>query len=416
MSALLEQDKVESPATRLDFQDLLSPVTLEEFFARYWAKSTLFLQRGDREFFGNLMTLADVDRCLVTASADTTSKSLQVVVPPGSGRKNSEIIPANGVSKHSLYDAYLSGDTVRMIGVEKYWPPLALLLASMQEVIAAKLGVNMFLTPARSQAFPFHFDSVDVFVIQLAGSKKWTIWEPTYERPMALAIAEPYGAQISERDESKLTLREEVVLEAGDAMYMPRGFYHKAVAQDELSLHLTITIEPIYWLDFFRRSFELAALDDVELREELPPQFVQDARLRDDMAETFGRLMARFGDKASFDAAYRSLVTEQVRVRYFPPDGHFAMLETLHEIGPGTLLERRRGLVCLVETHAQTASIRFGPNRVEGPLAVAPAFEFMRDHREFRVTDLPGILSAESMVVLVRRLVREGLLRPSDGG
>jgi ribosomal protein L16 Arg81 hydroxylase len=414
MNALLEQVKVKSPATRLDFQDLLSPVTLEEFFARYWAKSTLFLQRGDHGYYGDLLTLADVDRCLLAATADSTSKSLQVVAPPGSERKSSEIIPAQGISKDRLYDAYLSGDTVRMIGVEKYWPPLALLVASMREMIAAKLGVNLFLTPARSQAFPFHFDSVDVFVIQLAGSKKWSIWEPTYERPLALPIAEPHAARISERDESKLTLREEIVLEAGDALYMPRGFYHKAVAQAELSLHLTITVEPIYWLDFFRRAFELAALEDAELREELPPQFVQDDRLRDDMAGTFSRLMARFSERASFDAAYHSLVEEQVRVRYFPVDGHFAALEALQEIGPRTLLERRRGLVCLVETSGQTASIRFGPKRVEGPLAVAPAFEFIRDHRVFRVTDLPGILSAESMVVLVRRLIREGLLRPSE--
>ena len=64
----------------------------------------------------------------------------------------------------------------------------------------------------------------------------------------------------------------------------PRGFYHKAVAQDEFSLHLTITIESIYWLDFFRRAFELAALKDAELREGLPPQFVQDGRLQTDMA------------------------------------------------------------------------------------------------------------------------------------
>jgi ribosomal protein L16 Arg81 hydroxylase len=369
MSALLEQAEVKSPAARLDFQDLLSPVTLEEFFARYWAKSTLFLQRGNRGFYGDLLTMADIDRCLLAAAADTTSKSLQVVAPPGSERKNSEIIPAQGISKGRLYDAYLSGDTVRMIGVEKYWPPLALLVASMGEEIAAKLGVNLFLTPARSQAFPLHFDSVDVFVLQLAGSKKWSIWEPTYERPQFLAIAEPHQARITEQDESKLTLREEVTLEAGDALYMPRGFYHKAVAQADLSLHLTITIEPIYWLDFFRRAFELATLEDAELRDELPPQFVQDGRLRDDMERTFSRLLARFSEKASFDAAYRSLVEEQVRVRYFPADGHFAALETLQEIGPSTLLERRRGLVCLVGTNEKTSWIRFGPNQVEGPLA-----------------------------------------------
>jgi ribosomal protein L16 Arg81 hydroxylase len=414
MSVLLKQPKVESPVSGLDFEDLLSPVSLEEFFARYWAKATLVVPRGDRGYYGDLLTLADVDRCLL-AAADSNSKSLQVVAPPESGRKNSEIIAAREISKDRLYDAYLSGDTIRMIGVEKYWPPLALLLASMQEVIAAKLGVNLFLTPARSQAFPLHFDTVDVFVIQLAGSKKWTIWEPTYEQPLAIQLGEEHAARHTEHDESKLTLREEIVLEAGDAFYMPRGFYHKAVAQDELSLHLTITIESMYWLDVFRRAFELAAIEDAELREAVPPRFVQDGRLHDGMAATFSRLMARFGERVSFEAAYRSLIEEQVRMRYFPADGHFAALESLHEIGPQTLLERRRGMVCLVETHAQTASIRFGPNRVEGPLAVGPAFEFIRDHRTFRVIDLPGILSAESLVVLVRRLVREGLLRPSEG-
>lgn len=415
MNLSLNKPRVSSPATRLDFADLLWPTTPEEFFSRYWSKSTLFLSRGDRGYYNDLLTLADVDRCLLAAVSDTTSKSLQVVTPPTSGRRKSEIMPAQGMSKDRLYDAYLTGDTIRIIGVEKYWPPLALLIASMQEEIAAKLGVNLFLTPARSQAFPFHFDSVDVFVIQLAGSKKWTIWEPTHELPLALQIAEPYLARIMERDESKLKLREECVLEAGDALYMPRGFYHKAVAQDELSLHLSITIESMYWLDFFRRAFELAALGDAELREEVPPKFVHNGSLRESMEATFKHLLARFSEKVSFDAAYESLVEDQVRVRYFPADGHFAALERLHEINPRTLLERRRGLTCLVETNEKTAAIRFGPNRVEGPLAVAPAFEYMRDHRVFRVSDLPGILSEESMVVLVRRLIREGLLRPSDG-
>ena len=86
----------------MDFEGLLWPVTFEEFFARYWAKSTLFLPRGDRRYYGDLLTLADVDRCLLAAAADSASKSLQVVAPPESGRKNSEIMPAQGISKDRL--------------------------------------------------------------------------------------------------------------------------------------------------------------------------------------------------------------------------------------------------------------------------------------------------------------------------
>jgi hypothetical protein len=42
---------------------------------------------------------------------------------------------------------------------------------------------------------------------------------------------------------------------------------------------------------------------------------------------------------------------------------------------------------------------------------MGPALEHVRDHERFRVRDLPGTLDDDSKVVLVRRLVREGLLR-----
>jgi JmjC domain len=411
MNTLLASEREATLSSALDFEALISPVTKAEFFHRHWAKSTLVVHREDPGYYGDLFTLADVDRCLLTA-AGSKSTVLEVVAPPGSGRKT-QTLAVTAINKDRLYDAYLSGDTIRLIGVEKFWPSVALLVEDIQEALSAKVGVNLFLTPPHSQGFEMHFDLVDVIVVQLAGAKKWHIWEPTFQKPTETTLLRLNLKHLTVKDESKLKLQEEVLLKAGDFFYMPRGFYHKAEAVDELSLHLTFSIHPLYWMDFFQRAFELAAFAEPGLRGELPPGYPTDPQVRTAMAETFATLLQRFAGKANFGATLQSLTDDWIGSRAYPPDGHFAALEQLPEIDASSWVERRKGLICQVEVSEIQASIRFGPNRVQGPAAIAPALEFIRDHPHFQVVDLKGSLSLDSKVVLVRRLIREGLLRPA---
>ncbi|MFF0488780.1 JmjC domain-containing protein [Nocardia sp. NPDC004068] len=390
-------------------ETLIAPVTKHEFLEDYWGKATLVRQRGDRNHLGDLFSLADFDACLMTA-ANRTSKILQIIPAAGSGRAPT-LTAVSAIGKDRLYDAFLSGDTLRLIGVEKLWPPLGSLAAGLQEALDVGIGFNLFLTPPGTQAFPTHADTLDSFIVQLAGSKRWFIWDPIYERPL--------GSQRSHRHvqgldwaEEELTLRENPLLEAGDVVYLPRGYFHRAVAAEELSLHLTISLHPVGWVDFFTRALELAALEDVDLRQDLPPGFVGDPRVRERMAPVFAELLERLGKTLSFEATLRSLVEEQVGARTFPADGHFAVLAGLGEIGPDSVVERRAGLVCLVENSGDAAVITFGPKRVRGPREILSTLEFIRDHRAFRIDELPDAMSVRSRIVLVRRLIRDGLLRP----
>jgi ribosomal protein L16 Arg81 hydroxylase len=392
-------------------ENLISPVTTREFMADYWGKSTLVVHRHDREFYRGLFCLTDLDACLLTA-ANRPANILHIIATHGSNR-DTTLTPVTALSKDRLYDAYLSGDTIRLIGLEKIWPPLGLLAAGVQEAVDMNIGVNLFLTPPRSQAFPCHFDALDSLIIQLAGSKQWYIWEQTYERPLDSPRSQLLMSKIMATDEAELTLREKPLLEAGDVLYLPRGFYHKAVAVDELSLHLTISFHPLTWVDFFNRALDLAALEDLEIRQDLPPGFIRDRATQQSMAATFARLLGRLGEKLSFDATLRSVVEEQVGARLFPPDGHFAALARLKEVGPDSEVERRRGPVCLVESSGGTVAVRFGPKRVQGPVEISPALEFIRDHVRFRVCDLPNSITLDSKLMLVRRLIRDGLLRLS---
>ena len=105
----------------------------------------------------------------------------------------------------------------------------------------------------------------------------------------------------------------------------------------------------------------------------------------------------------------------RLQAPHYPADGHFAQLVRLGEIGPETVVRRRAGFTPSVERGDGEASIRFAASTVSVPGALGPALEHIRDHERFRVRDLPGPVDDESRLVVVRRLIRDGLLRAEDG-
>ena len=55
--------------------------------------------------------------------------------------------------------------------------------------LAAELGhpvpANAYVTPPSSRGFSAHYDVHDVFVLQLAGRKRWTVYAPVHPGPAA---------------------------------------------------------------------------------------------------------------------------------------------------------------------------------------------------------------------------------------
>ena len=49
------------------------------------------------------------------------------------------------------------------------------LCACLQEHFGFPVGCSAYLTPTSTQGFPPHYDDVEVFVLQLQGSKRWRL-------------------------------------------------------------------------------------------------------------------------------------------------------------------------------------------------------------------------------------------------
>jgi hypothetical protein len=87
--------------------------------------------------------------------------------------------------------------------------------------------------------------------------------------------------------------------------------------------------------------------------------------------------------------------------------------DALGEITDETRFERRPGSILVLRIQADRLIALLGDRRLEMPAWLEPAMHRVEDSTSFRLGELADVLpDPESRVVLARRLVREGLLRP----
>ncbi len=394
------------------FEDLISPLDGREFFCEYWERRFLYLASPGRAGrFDKLFSIRDVDRWLATVRSGD-SDSVLLAPPEGTNGGQQRYRPQD-VAIDSIYESFAKGYSVVLNHLEDSWPPVRPLVKEVGRVFCADVGVNVYLTPKGSRTFPVHVDDHDVFILQVEGEKTWNVHElkvlPVNQSHLTFGKDVAFSAEWGV-DRVQTPLLAELRLTAGEVLYVPRGMPHCAVARDATSLHLTISITPLYWMDFLKAAVEQVHVHAGELRKALPPGFVSDPDAREQMRRDFSAALRAFQAHVSFEETLEAVMRNRVRAQAFPPDGHFAQLDQLRELTLTSAVRHRDSILCAVESHPSFSNIRFGSRHVRGPARLLRALEFIRDQEQFAVAELPG-LDDQSKIVLVRRLIREGLLR-----
>jgi hypothetical protein len=153
------------------------------------------------------------------------------------------------------------GATLILDAAHELSPPLQRLCAGLGAQFLASCQANLYACWGATQGFDVHWDDHDVFVVQVKGRKRWALYGATREAP-------------SHRDQHGLHRKpdvpnEEIVLEPGDMLYMPRGYWHAAVGMGEPTLHLTIGLTRKTGSDFLHWLAN-EALADPAVRTDLP--------------------------------------------------------------------------------------------------------------------------------------------------
>jgi ribosomal protein L16 Arg81 hydroxylase len=161
---------------------------------------------------------------------------------------------------------FRGGATIRVREADQFDSRLGRLAQNVRGTLAAQSQINVYLTPPGQDGFPPHFDTTDVFIVQCAGSKEWTIYREyanQTELPLADVDWDPDRFKPTSPGES-------VSLRQGDVLYLPRGAMHEACCTDRESMHLAISVAPLTYADLLAKALRRAAQADIELRRRIP--------------------------------------------------------------------------------------------------------------------------------------------------
>jgi ribosomal protein L16 Arg81 hydroxylase len=394
----------------LDFERLLHPISAESFLAEYWEKGPLHVSGRPAGYYASLLSKQRLESALFYSRP--RPPDLKVVKEQVELLPDRYVTPEGDIDLNQLYKSYHEGHTLIVNALERFVPEVARFSRGLQEFLNHPVRANCYLSPAGSRGLHPHFDTHDVFVLQVEGAKTWKLYAGP-ELPL-LGTFQPVVHEQSLGEPSQV-----VRLEPGDLLYVPRGVVHQAETADRSSLHMTVGVYPSQWVDLLINSLTVVAVRDPRFRRALPVGYLDRPERREEMQGSFAELLRAFASQASTEGCYGLLADRLIRQSVPVPDGHFGQVDELASIGADTLLEKRGRLKCRLIEDAGGAALQFPGNTVRGPAVFREAMLWVaRSSEPFRVRALPDSLNEARKVDLARRLVRGGLLRaiPDPGG
>jgi lysine-specific demethylase/histidyl-hydroxylase NO66 len=366
----------------------------DRFVGQFWARAPLYRPAADAAAFADLFSLGDVDHILSSTTPRYPAfrmvkdgKQLDPRSYTSSGRVGGQ--PVDDLADPGgVYELFHGGATIVLQSLHRFWPPLARLARDLELALTHPVQVNAYITPPASQGLGVHHDEHDVFVLQVYGRKQWDVHDPDGKPEDRLVVAE---------------------LAPGDCLYIPQRFPHAAWTAATASVHLTVGVVPTTWGDVLRRAV-MSVLEDDLSGEPLPAGFAADpAVLAMGVAEQLGKVRRRL-DKLDPGAIAVAAADRFWSSR--PPllAGQLQQLLALEEIGEDTVVRPRPGAVCRLRQREDRLEVLLGDRTLRMPARLAPVMRVILASDRLTVRDLAGHLDPSSRLVLVRRLVREGLL------
>jgi 50S ribosomal protein L16 3-hydroxylase len=230
---------------------LLAGLSPRQFMRRYWQKKPLLIRQAwpqvvspiDRAALFKLAELDDVESRLivrqmgdseqVSKAGKASAKAAKAVkVSKGARQAASPLAPAGDWSlqhgpftdRRAIPPFSQSGWTLLIQGLDLHVPAARAMLERFRFVPDARLDDLMISYATEGGGVGPHFDSYDVFLLQVSGRRRWRIG------PLKDASLE---ADVPLKILSHFEPEEEWVLEPGDMLYLPPRWAHDGVAEGD---------------------------------------------------------------------------------------------------------------------------------------------------------------------------------------
>ncbi len=228
-------------------EEVLKPLASDFFFREVWGKTYIF-QKGSDCKFQNLLPWSAINRILTEHRLDHPRLRLAKEgqnIPAASfldyhqSRRGSQIARLRSVD---LTNLLREGATLIIDAIDEAHTPLRILAENLEKTFHEYVQVNAYAGWGKTIGFDLHWDDHDVFVLQMEGRKAWKIYGQSRRSPLFRDKAETF--------KPPQNVIWEGILEQGDLLYIPRGWWHVATAIGEPTLHLTFGINNPTGIDF----------------------------------------------------------------------------------------------------------------------------------------------------------------------
>ena len=379
-------------------EQLLSPLTVDEFLTNSWGQTFKHVP-GTPDKFSHLFPWERLNEALAQHRLDFPRIRLTrdgERLPPASyishstpGRKR---VAVPRLRYDKLTQELNSGATLVLDAVDELYEPLRAVAEALELFFHERIQINAYAGWRTSRGFDLHWDDHDVFVLQVTGRKQWMVHGMTLAYPLAGDPKDPKPTEPPLWDH---------ILEAGDLLYIPRGFWHVAYPLNEPTLHLTVGVHNRAGLDLLRwlvnrmRSRETFRMD--------LPRFATPETIQAHLVQMRSELLAEWDD--------------DILNRYFADLDTSAMARPHLSLPVSDSLPSGNMLVRLLaprplDLKIESGVVRFTSQRKDWRLAVAtlPLLRHLDKHRVCSVSELCEVAKNEIDEQRVRIFLKELLV------
>jgi hypothetical protein len=295
----IAMDTAPSPALPQSFGALLAPFDRERFLSEHYGRKALHLA-GPAQRFERLLGWQGLDELLAQTSLWSNHSVAMAVAGQnltpdqfctwGKNRLGDRV----RVPNHAKIAGHLrQGATLVVDFIDRLDPAVRAIAEILEAVLLAPVTASAFISWQRQQGYPVHFDTQEVFALQVAGRKAWRLYSGRFEHPAEL---KGYRASDLDPDTKRAALGQvetRIELAPGDLLYVPAGQFHEALALDEASLHISFGVMRPTAHDFLTTLLE-ALPTDPAFRKPLPAgdDAAQHSAWLADLAERLGAAVA----------------------------------------------------------------------------------------------------------------------------
>ena len=216
----------------VSLEELVAPLTEEEFLTLLRHRKLTLLRGTNADRYSKLLNWDALKRIIESGEysfGEFRVTKEQAPVHPIFYLKDGELDAAK------IESLLTHGASIIITHLEQSVPSLAALCDNIKSRLPEKIKAGLIVTTGAGGALNLHYDTEDIIILQVEGTKRWQIYSP--------AVANPVKDLPKQLPPKSAPIFDEFLL-PGDFLFVPGGNWHQCENGPGRSLHLGIFFVP----------------------------------------------------------------------------------------------------------------------------------------------------------------------------